>query len=212
MAVLPNRNTPDMKEYDYVLIQMSNVPKHKLKDNSYICQTINDLSVYTPSRFTNLHDSSHFGYQYLAILKKETRQNMLEKPKHIKIEETDETILDSIIFTDWSCIWIEPLTSAIYKYFNDLVNSFKLTCKLENIFMNSVSINTDNIKPIDTIWYGFNNFPHHINKTAMDKIKQRQLKNGIGDIWYESNNSKMEIDDNNDKIDTDNDKIVETYW
>tara|TARA_Y100000590_G_scaffold407754_1_gene498283 strand:- start:11302 stop:11910 length:609 start_codon:yes stop_codon:yes gene_type:complete len=202
MAVLPNRHIPDMKEYEYILIQMSNVPKHKLKDNAYICQTINDLSVYTATRFTNLHDSSHFGYQYLAFLKKEIRQNMLENPKHIKIEETDETILDNIIFTEWTCIWIEPLTSSMYKHFNDMVNSFKLTCKLENIFMNSVSIQTDNINPIDHIWYGFNKFPCHINKMAMDKLKKRQLKNGIGNIWYDSIHSKIEVDE----------EIIESDW
>ena len=83
-----------------------------------------------------------------------------------------------------------------------MVNSFKLTCKLENIFMNSVSIQTNNINPIDHIWYGFNKFPCHINKMAMDKLKKRQLKNGIGNIWYDSIHSKIEVDE----------EIIESDW
>ena len=186
MMSIQGQKGKKIEDYNYIFIGMTNVPKYKLKNNAFICETVNDILVYCPEKFTNLHDSSFFSFNYLAILKKETKQNMLEVPQEITDETNGKKMKSKILFTDWTCIWIEPLESSVYKYYNDAMKSIITSYKLENKFLDSISIYPNESRLHEPIWYGYIHFPHHINKITEQKKKERSDKKKEYIINYDS--------------------------
>jgi len=178
-----------MEEYNYVFIELPNILLYKLKNNASIYETKNKRLVYYPSTLENLNKTL-ITINYLVILKREKRKNLLNNPEDLFVEVMNETICNNVIYTDWTCIWVEPLDSIVYEKYNNTIESYNLVYKIENEFFNSISLKS--IYRSDYDWYhGYIDFPYHINYSIKKKVDNRKDKiNNIVD--KEVNNKEVD--------------------
>tara|TARA_Y100001958_G_C21246989_1_gene577867 strand:- start:6322 stop:6915 length:594 start_codon:yes stop_codon:yes gene_type:complete len=171
-----------MEEYNYVFIEMLPIKLYNLKNKGHIYETNNNKLVYCPNNMEHLNELN-ISDNYLIIMKKEKRNNILSEPNHIFIENSKEFIENHIIDTDWTCIWIEPADSEVYENYYTTIEAFNLAQKIENRFYNSISL-ASIYKNYYDWFYGFYDFPYHINKSIKNKVENRKQKEFTGEHTY----------------------------
>ena len=80
-----------MDQYNYVFIEMLPIKLYNLKNKGIIYETNNNKLVYCPNNMEHLNELN-ISDNYLVIIKKEKRNNILSEPNHIFIENSKEFI------------------------------------------------------------------------------------------------------------------------
>lgn len=163
-----------MEQYNYAFIEMDPISLFTLKNKGNIFQTRKGELIYCANNVENLN-INNINDKYLVIIKKEKRYNVLSEPNHIFIENTNDYVENNIINTDWSCIWIEPKYSEVYENYYTSIEAFNLAQKIENRFYNSISLESI-YKDYNDWFYGYIEFPYHINNSMNKKVEERKKK------------------------------------
>jgi hypothetical protein len=161
-----------MENYNYIFIEIQPIKLYNLKNKGHIYETNNNKLVYCPSNIENLCELN-ISDNYLAIIKKEKRNNILYEPNHIFIDNSTEYVENYLIDTEWTCIWIEAFESEVYENYYTSIESFNLAQKMQNRFYNSISLESIYVNYYDW-FYGFYEFPYHINKSINNKVDDRK--------------------------------------
>ena len=162
-----------MEKYNYVFIELKPIILFNLKNKGYICETIKNQYVYCSNNLEHLN-IKQTNDNYLVILKKEKKRNILSNQDiYDNNEYVNNEYVDNIINTEWSCIWIEPFSSSVYENYYTTIESYNLAEKIENIFYNSISLEPIYRNNYDW-FYGFNEFPYHINNSLKTKVEDRK--------------------------------------
>lgn len=163
-----------MEQYNYAFIEMDPISLFTLKNKGNIFQTRNGELVYCASNIENLNIDNEYD-KYLVIIKKEKRYNVLSEPNHIFVENTNDYVENHVINTEWTCIWIEPEDSEVYENYYTTIEAFNLAQKIENRFFNSISLKSI-YKDYNDWFYGYYEFPYHINNSMNKKVEERKDK------------------------------------